>query len=86
EEQHLSMYDLAGMYADNLIEPPNDVEGLKWMNIVSTCAATFSEGNEGRQYILSDPKNVRKKLESRMTEQQKLTAAQLADQWMNSRN
>ena len=83
--QHYAMYDLADMYAENQIEKPNDVEGLKWMNIVTAYAAKYPKSNEGSQFILRDPKNVRGKLESRMTDQQKLTATQLADYWMSSR-
>jgi len=82
--QHYSMYDLAGMYAENLIEVSNDIEGLKWMNIVTAYAAKYPKSNEGGQYILRDPKNVRGTLESRMTDQQKRTAAQLADYWMSN--
>lgn len=79
--QHYSMYDLAGMYAEQLTKSPNDIEGLKWLNIVTTFAATCPR-NEGCQYILRDPKKVREGLESRMNPDQEQKAKELADSWI----
>lgn len=80
--QHYSMYDLAGMYADNFAKTPNDIEGLKWLNIVTAFATTCPSSNDGCQYILRDPKKIREKLESRMNADQKQKAKASADNWV----
>ncbi len=82
--QHYSMYDLAAMYAEKYTKVPNDVEGLKWLDIVTAFATTCPSSNEGCQYILRDPKKVREILESRMSLGQKLKARELADSWMQN--
>ena len=53
--QHYSMYDLASMYAEKQTKTANDVEGLKWLNIVTAFAATCQSTNKGCQYIMNDP-------------------------------
>ena len=76
------MYDLAGMYSDKITKTPNDIEGLKWLDIVTTFAATCPSTNEGCQYILRDPKKVREGLESRVSPDQQQEAKELADSWI----
>jgi TPR repeat protein len=79
--QHYSMYDLGGMYAEKLTHASNDIEGLKWLNIVTAFAVECPSSNEGCQYILRDPKKIRETLESRMSLDQKQKAKELADNW-----
>lgn len=83
---HYSIYDLAGMYAEKHTKVSNDVEGLKWLNIVTTFATTCPSTNEGCQFILRDPKIIRKELESRMSPDQKQKARELADNWIQDWN
>jgi TPR repeat protein len=80
--QHYSMYDLADMYAEKHTKDSNDVEGLKWLNIVTNFASTCPITNEGCQYILRDPKKIRYTLESQMSPDQKQKTKELADKWV----
>jgi len=82
--QHYSMYDLADMYAENRIKLPNDIEGLKWLNIVTALATTCPSANDGCQYILRDPKKIKEKLEPRMNTDQREEAKKLAHSWMQT--
>jgi len=80
--QDYSMYDFAGMYAEELTKVPNDVEGLMWLDTVTIFATTCPRTNEGCQYILRDPKRVREKLELRMSADQRQRAKALANSWV----
>jgi TPR repeat protein len=80
--QHYSMYDLAGMYAEKRTKVSNDIESLKWLDIVTAFATACPSTNEGCQYILRDPKKIRETLESRMSSDQKQKAKELADRWV----
>jgi len=79
---HYSIYALAGMYAEKLTNTSDDIEGLKWLNIVTAFATSCPRTNEGCQYILRDPKGVRETLESRMSPGQKQKAKELSDNWI----
>lgn len=81
--QHYSMYDLSGMYADNLTKTSNDIEGLKWLEVVTAFASTCPKSNEGCQYILRDPQKIKEKFESRMSPNQKQQAKALAEVWLH---
>ena len=80
--QHYSMYDLAGMYADNRTQESNDVQGLMWLEAVTNFAKSCPASNEGCQYILRDPKKVRATLAARMNPDQRQRAKTLADDWV----
>ena len=80
--QHYAMYDLAGMYAENRTKESNDVQGLMWLEIVTTLATDCPASNEGCQYILRDPKKLRATLTTRMNPDQRQTAKLLADDWV----
>jgi len=82
--QHYSMYDLSNMYADRRTKEQNDVEGLKWLEVVTTLATNCPTSNEGCQYILRDPKGVRGKLMARMNPDQRQKAKTLADDWISN--
>jgi len=79
--QHYSMYDLADLYASDAIEPRNDVVALMWLEVVTEFSKTYPKGNEGAQYILRDPKQVRQRLESRMTAADAAKSRELAKEW-----
>jgi TPR repeat protein len=82
EGHHLSIYDLADMYAENLTGTPDDIEGLKWFNIVTYFAIGYSKTDEEAQYILRDPKRIRAKLTARMSPGEIKKAEKLADAWL----
>jgi hypothetical protein len=60
------MYDLADMHANNELPISNDIERLKWLNIVQTLSKSYDKDNEYAQFILKDEDRIREKLESRM--------------------
>ncbi|MCP4552687.1 MAG: sel1 repeat family protein, partial [Bacteroidetes bacterium] len=76
---HNAMYDLADMYATNEVEIQDDVEGLKWLNIVQLLAKSYSKSNEYAQFVLQDKNNIRQKLENRMTQEQVIRAKNLSE-------
>lgn len=84
--QHYSMYDLAGMHADNLTKENNDVQGLMWIEVVTIFSTNCPKSNEGCQYILRDPKGIRTKLESRMNPSEISKAKDLARNWVQEWN
>lgn len=77
-----AIYDLAEMYSERLTIISNDIEGLKWLNIVTNFVTNSPKYIVECQYIMKDSKKVREKLESRMTADQREKARELADDWI----
>jgi len=75
-----SQYNLASMYSNNYVVPPNDVEGLKWMLLAQNAAAQCA-GQELCQWILRDPPGHKQRLQSRLSTEQQNEAQSLAAQW-----
>jgi TPR repeat protein len=82
EGHHYSIYCLAGLYADDKIQPKDDITGLMWLDIVTMMAASFDTPNEGHKYILADPEGYRKKFINRMSQDEMVTAKSRAQQWL----
>lgn len=79
---HYAMYALAESHADDAVTPRDDVRGLMWLNAVSLFAQKVPQKNEGHQFVLTDPRNVRRRLESRMSPAQIAEAGKLAEEWV----
>ena len=77
-----SQYNLASMYSNNYVTPPNDIEGYKWFLISSINAEKCSDKNLCK-WILSDPPKHGEKLKNRLTEEQIEKAEELAESWVN---
>lgn len=77
-----SQYNLASMYSNNYITPPNDVEGYKWF-LISLKNAENCSDKKLCQWILSDPPKHGTKLKERMTSEQISKAQELAESWVN---
>ena len=75
-----SQYNLGAMYAQNLITPPNDVEGYKWLLLAQ-------QGSDGCTYdpqcrfVTADPPGHIKRLRARMTPAQIAEAERLVKEW-----
>lgn len=85
EVHHYSIYNLAGLYADDKIRPRDDITGLMWLEIVTIMAASYDNPNEGHKYILADSKGFRKKLTDRMTKEDSATAKSKAQTWLDDK-
>ncbi len=83
---HNAMYDLADMHANNEVPISNDIEGLKWLNIVQTLAKSYDKDNEYAQFILKDEDRIREKLESRMKDFQINKARALSEAFIKQYN
>jgi hypothetical protein len=75
-----SQYNLASLYSNGYITPPDDVEGLKWM-LLAQASAERCKQQELCQWILRDPPGHRHRLESRLSSMRQDEAAALAGQW-----
>lgn len=75
-----SQYNLASLYSNSFVMPPNDVEGLKWM-LLAQMSAERCKPQELCQWILEDPPGHRRRLETRLSSAQQEEAATLAKQW-----
>lgn len=75
-----SQYNLASLYSNGHVMPPNDVEGLKWM-LLAQLSAEKCKQQELCQWVLRDPPGHRRKLEGRLSGTQQEEAAMLAKQW-----
>jgi hypothetical protein len=84
-EQVGGVCDLADLYASNDISPPDDMRALTWFYAVNTWATgPCLKHNGGCQYIARDPKNVRQRLESRMTPEEIAKARDDARDWLRT--
>ncbi|MBU1629138.1 MAG: hypothetical protein ABIH77_01320 [Pseudomonadota bacterium] len=72
------------MYAKKQTQTPNNVQGLMWLDIVTSFAKNFPKNDEGAQYILRDPEKIRKTLTSRMSPSQIQKAKNLADRYVKN--
>lgn len=75
-----SQYNLASLYSNGYVVPPNDVEGLKWILLAQTSAEKCKQ-QELCQWVLRDPPGHRRRLESRLSTAQQQEAMTLARQW-----
>jgi len=75
-----SQYNLASLYSNGYVEPPNDVEGYKWM-ILSQDAALNCSTVPLCKWILEDPPGHKATLVNRMTKAQIKEAQALAEAW-----
>jgi TPR repeat protein len=75
-----SQYNLGAMYSQNLVTPPDDVEGYKWLLLAQ-------EGSDGCtfdpqcRFVTADPPGHIKRLRARMTPAQIAAAERLAKEW-----
>jgi TPR repeat protein len=72
-----SQYNLASLYSNGHVIPPNDVEGLKWM-LLARMSAERCKRQELCQWVLEDPPGHGRRLESRLSPAQREEAAMLA--------
>ncbi len=75
-----AQYNLASLYSDQAIQPPNNVEGYKWM-LLSQSTARKCSNVPLCDWILQDPPGHKTKLKSRMTEEEIREADTLAASW-----
>ena len=75
-----SQYNLASLYSNSHVTPPNDVDGLKWM-LLAQMAADKCKQQELCQWVLRDPPGHKERLESRLSSAQREEALTLAKQW-----
>ena len=75
-----SQYNLASLYANNYVVPPNDVEGLKWM-LLAQVSAEKCKQQQLCQWVLEDPPGHKRRLESRLSAAQQQEARNLASKW-----
>lgn len=75
-----SQYNLGGMYAQNLVTPPNDVEGYKWFLLAQkqTDGCTY---DPQCRFVTADPPGHIKRLRARMTPAQIAEAERLFNEW-----
>jgi len=75
-----AQYNLGAMYAQNLITPPNDVEGYKWFLLAQrqTDGCTF---DPQCRFVTADPPGHIKRLRARMTPAQIAEAERLFNAW-----
>lgn len=73
-------YNLASLYSEQLVQPPNDVEGYKWM-LLSQRAAQKCIKYPLCGWIVKDPPGHKEKLKSRLTDEQIKQAETLAESW-----
>lgn len=75
-----SQYNLGAMYSQNLITPPNDVEGYKWFLLAQaqTEGCTF---DPQCRFVTADPPGHIKRLRARMTAAQIAEAERLFKEW-----
>ena len=76
----LSQYNLASLYSNQYVQPPNDVEGLKWI-LLAQDAAKKCKNVPLCQWILDDPPNHKSKIVSRLTKDQVMNAEVLSNLW-----
>ena len=81
--QHYAMYDLAGLYAKQVIQPSDDIQGLMWLEAVTILAGNFKPQNEGTKFILNDPKEYRKTFQNRMKKSDISKAQEMALSWVS---
>lgn len=74
-----SQYNLASLYSNNYVTPPDDVEGLKWMLVAQLTAEKCKQQNLC-QWVLEDPPGHKRRLESRLSIRQQQEARALATQ------
>ena len=75
-----SQYNLASLYSNQHVQPPNDVEGLKWM-LLAQDAAKKCQSVPLCQWISEDPPGHKSKIKSRLTKDQVMNAEGLAISW-----
>ncbi len=77
-----SQYNLGTLYANNYIDPPNDLEGYKWM-LIAQRTARGCKSEPVCNWILEDPSQHIKTLRLRLTAAAIIKAQELADQWIS---
>jgi hypothetical protein len=75
-----SQYNLASLYANQYIEPQNNIEGYKWM-LIARNAAQQCKDQPLCDWILKDPPGHMTKLKSRLSADQINQAESLAQSW-----
>lgn len=75
-----SQYNLASLYSNNHISPPDDVEGLKWMLLAQKSASQCKQ-DPLCAWALQDPPGHKQRLLSRLSSAQKENAESLAAEW-----
>jgi len=75
-----SQYNLASMYSNNNISPPDDIEGLKWMLLAQTAALQCKQ-EPLCQWILSDPPGHKHRLIERLSVEEQQKAKSLVLAW-----
>lgn len=75
-----SQYNLASLYSNQYIDPPNDVEGYKWMTLARN-AAEQCKDQQLCDWILKDPPGHMTKLKSRLSTDQINQAEFLVKSW-----
>lgn len=75
-----SQYNLASLYSNNHISPPDDVEGLKWMLLAQKSASECKQ-DQSCGWALQDPPGHKQRLLSRLSSAQKENAESLAAEW-----
>jgi TPR repeat protein len=75
-----AQYNLASVYSSQEVQPPDDVEGYKWM-LLSQDAARKCSNLPLCDWILKDPPGHKAKLKGRLTEDQIKEAERLAASW-----
>jgi TPR repeat protein len=75
-----SQYNLGGLYANNRISPPNDVEGLKWL-MLAQMSAEQDKDQPLSHWVLEDLPGNKSRLEMRLSDAQLQEARKLAEEW-----
>lgn len=76
-----SQYNLGSLYSNKYVEPPDNVEGYKWM-LLTQKKAQECRSQPLCKWILDDPPGHRSKLRARLTAQEIAQAQRLADEWV----
>ena len=75
-----SQYKLAGLYANQYVQPSNDLEGLKWL-LLAQDAAKSCQKDPLCKWISDDSPGHKAKIKARLTEEQVKQAEYLAISW-----
>jgi TPR repeat protein len=76
-----SQYNLASLYSNNFVTPPNEVEGLKWI-LLAQMSAFKCKQQSLCQWVIEDPPGHKQRLESRLSTAQQQAARNLAAEWV----